>query len=460
MMQTKALQHPSLATTPTRGLRRRIVLGVLMSTVLVACGGGGGAPASVANANATASTGTGTMDSTLASATSNSSGFKQTTIDVSTKSAGISQCADVGDVNGFSAVTGFSFDNSTQAKSLEDLLNHARCLAGVPALKRDARLDGAAYNHANYSILNGTATHTEQSNHLGFTSSNPGERMVLTNYPQLSPQKAEPYQWGEVLSKTGPIAREAYDGLMSAIYHRLAMLSPQVTEAGVGLKTNASNKEMVSVIDMAATSSHKHAGLIVFPAPLQQQVPTSFNSDLELPDPFPTQGIVGYPVSVQSDRGSVLSIVKFELTDSTGKLIPAFIRANQENASAGVQADTHLEGNEAFLSATTALAADTVFTAKFEGTLNGVPVSKTWTFRTAAAEPLAQAESNTVAQNAFTRIKLAGCTSAYNWRFTNGLEVTVYSNSWMQVKALTKGMQWAEVTDSCGKTQRIDFQVL
>ncbi len=441
-MNSRSLPLFSAAST-------RLVLVGAASLLLNACGGGGGGQATSGASTSTS----------VAAAQTSSNQFQVQSADLGSKSAGISNCADPADATTFSSTSGFAYDAVAQNQVLEALLNHARCLAGVPALTRNQALDRAAANHANYSVLNASATHNEASNLAGYTATNPGERMSFSGYTSFSAQRLEPYQWGEVLSRTGPVAREAHDGLMSAIYHRLAMLSPQVTNGGIALQTTADRKEMVSVIDMAASSDQRLGRLIAYPAAGQQQVPTAFNSDLELPDPFPAHGVVGYPVSVQGDRGSNLRVSKFELRDANGSLIPAFIRAKNANAAAGVEGDSQLDTSEAFLSATGALQADTQYTVVFEGSLDGNAITKSWNFRTEAAKPLVSAETNSLAADAFTRVKLEGCSGAYTWRFTNGLQVSMYSTSWMQVRGVTRGMQWLEVSDSCGNKQRIDIQV-
>jgi uncharacterized protein YkwD len=431
-------------------ITNRRSLAIAVTLVLNGCGGGG--------SSLPASTGS-SVTATVAAAQSSTVDFQAQTADLNPKSAGISACVDPQDSSEFSSTTGFSYNATSQTQVLESLLNHARCLAGVPALARHQALDVAASNHANYSVLNASATHTESSALAGFTASNPGERMSASGYSSFSAQRAEPYQWGEVLARTGPVAREAHEGLMSAIYHRLAMLSPQVAHAGLALHTTADTKEMVSVIDMAASTDLRMGGLIAYPAAGQLHVPVAFNSDLELPDPFPAQGFVGYPISVQSDRGSVLQVSKFELRDSQQQIVPAYLRAKTANPTSGVQADTQLDSSEAFLSAAAALTPSTLYTVRFEGTLDGVPVVKTWSFSTEASKALATAENNALTINAFTRVRIEGCSGAYSWRFTNGLQVSMFSTSWMQVRALSKGMQWIEVSDTCGNKQRIDFQV-
>jgi uncharacterized protein YkwD len=429
----------------------RSVLALAIALVLNGCGGGGSgaAPGSTGSSGAT----------TVAAAQSSTVEFQAQTTDLSPKGAGITACIDPADSSEFSQSTGFIYNAGTQTQMLEALLNHARCLAGVPSLARHQALDTAASNHANYSVLNASATHTESSTLAGFTASSPGERMSSSGYSSFSAQRPEPYQWGEVLARTGPVAREAHDGLISAIYHRLAMLSPQVAHAGVALHTTADAKEMVSVIDMAASTDLRKGGLIAYPAAGQQQVPVAFNSDLELPDPFPAQGIVGYPISIQSDRGSVLRVNKFELRDANQQLVASHLRAKIANAAAGVQIDPQLDSSEAFLSAAAALTPNTTYTVTFEGSLDGNPVIKTWAFSTESAKTLASAENNALNLNDFTRVRIEGCSGAYSWRFTNGLQVSMFSTSWMQVRALSKGMQWIEISDTCGNKQRIDFQV-
>ncbi len=359
----------------------------------------------------------------------------------------------------FSPELGFTFNEQTQEQNFLLQLNQLRCLGGLPQMVRNRNLDNAADNHADYSLTYNTVAHEQVKGQNGFSGVSPGDRMNAALFPSVGGQ---PNAWGEVVSRTGVSASEAFDGLTAAIYHRFVMLSPQFDEAGISLKPSANGSDMVAVVDFASTKTLNASGLIRYPAQGQLNVPTSFNSDYETPDPIAGAAFVGYPISIQSNRGTTLNIQQFELRRaSDSKLVEAYVRGTGPGAEA--IADTHLSSNEAFLAAKQVLEPGTIYQVTFTGTIktsNAIEATRLqWTFSTAAAQPLAVAESSKLALGKYARVKLAGCGSTYSWRYTAGLKANVVNSSWMQIQPTALGAQWVEVTDACGTKQRLDFTV-
>lgn len=358
-------------------------------------------------------------------------------------------CAEPIDSVQFDPARGFVFDAAFQRAAFAERLAHLRCLGGVPPLARDARIDTAAERHAAYALAAGTTSHGEDDPTSPlFSGADPGARLRAAGYPAAA--------WGEVLSSTGPLADEAYDGLVAAIYHRLVMLSPQFTAVGVGLRHDGAGK-MVTVADYAAASTVAPAGrLVAWPADGQRNVATAFDSDRESPDPAPGAGVVGYPVSVQADRGASLLVDGFELVRAAdGAAVPAQVHGR----GAGAQPDGNLSGSDAFLLPAAPLEADTEYEARFSGRLDGSPAVRRWRFRTQPRQPLAAAERTDIARGQHVRVRLAGCGAQYSWTQTTGLEVRLYTAGWMQVRGVSPGAGTVVLSDGCGRAQRLDFTV-
>ena len=452
------------------------ISGLALLIVLSACGGGTGASTtgvSVANVPVAVAVDQSPVASdnsaTIASAVNpNLSSPKSAGIDLAPVSSGIANCTTPTPLTRFSEDTGFSFVRGDEENQFLTLINHLRCVAyGEKTsfqVTRNAGLDTAADNHAAYSVSNDSVTHTETAGLKSFTGVSPGKRIGVTDYPKAS-GKDEPVAWGEVLSKTGSMSQEAFDGLSAAIYHRFVMLSSQFDEVGIALRPSNQANSMVSVVDFASKKPIRSDRVIVFPANGQTNVAAAFNSDYETPDPFPNVSFVGYPVSIQSDRGTKLNVSRFELYKIVngqrfGAELPTWIRGTGAKAVS----DSNLESHEAFLVTQESLENDTQYEAVFVGTfLDGAaPVTlltKVWRFTTAPKGVLAVAETSTPLLNKYSRVQLKGCGTNFKWQYTSGLEVNIFSGNWMQVKGIAKGAQWLEVTDACGVKQRLDYVV-
>ena len=361
-------------------------------------------------------------------------------------SAGIARCPEPADGVQFDSKRGFVFDARVQEAAMSRWLSHLRCLAEVEPTERDSTVDAAARLHMRYAVANASNAHHQQPDRPGFVGVTTGDRLRATGFDAAA--------WGEVLSRTGPIAKEAVDGLTAAVYHRFVMLAPHFDQTGVALGL-APDGMMVAVANYGRqTDPQPGDRLVTFPATGQSNVPMAFNTDHELPDPEPTLSVVGYPVTVQSDRGTTLSVERFTLQRvRDGARVSSIVRGS------GAQHDAQLSPHEAFLMPRRALEPDTEYEAGFTGRIDGVPTGRTWRFRTRPAQPLAQPAKTDLSRSEYVRVRLAGCGAQYTWSYTPNLEVELYTGSWMQVKGVTPGSGFVELRDSCGRSQRVSFLV-
>ena len=107
-------------------------------------------------------------------------------------------------------------------------------------------------------------------------------------------------------------------------------------------------------------------------------MPKSFDSDLEEPDPVPNQNTVGYPVSVHANLTSSLAVQSFTIHahGSSANLTTRLLsQATDPNMADNTSA--------AAIIPLTTLAAGTTYDVSFSGSIDGAPVSKTWSFTTA-----------------------------------------------------------------------------
>ena len=310
---------------------RQIALASTAAWALVACGGGGGGNAGAPNV--TPSTGFSGQDASAPTATNNI------------------------------ATDGLNW------------INYRRSQIGMPALTRNSVIDAAAQGHSDYQRINNVVTHDQTAGKTGYTGARLQDRLTNAGYVF-----GQPNAIGEVISATSNgngfyMAEE----LITAIYHRFVIFEPVFKEIGAGAATTSANYSYFTA-DFVANNGYGTgiaAGTIVtWPFNGQTQVPNSFNSDYEEPDPVPDRSVVGYPVSVHTNLTRKLTVQSFT------------IRAHGTNSDLatrllvqGKDANTTTDSAAAIVPLAQ-LASATTYDVSFSGAVDGVPISRSWSFTT------------------------------------------------------------------------------
>lgn len=252
--------------------------------------------------------------------------------------------------------------------------NYRRGQAGLGVLSSNAQISMAAYNHSNYQRLADQIGHDEIQGKPGFTGTGPKERMQAAGY---SFSNSLGYAYGEVISATGGAGgQSAAEELLAAIYHRFVILEPTFNEGGAGAGTSSTNYKYFTA-DFAARgfSNGVGAAVAVYPFSGQTKLPRVFYTDTEQPDPVAGKNAVGYPVSVHADITSSLTTQSFTLrkrgasADAPSKLLlKATDAETPDSAAALIPLDP--------------LDAGVTYDANFVGALNGIPLTKSWSFTT------------------------------------------------------------------------------
>jgi uncharacterized protein YkwD len=310
---------------------RQIALACTTAWALVACGGGGGSSAGAPNA--TPSTGFSGQDASAPTATNNI------------------------------ATDGLNW------------INYRRSQIGMPALARNAVIDTAAQGHSEYQRINNVVTHDQTAGKTGYTGARLQDRLQNAGYVFGSPNAI-----GEVISATSNgsgfyMAEE----LITAIYHRFVIFEPVFKEIGAGAATTSANYSYFTA-DFVANNGYGSgiaAGTIVtWPFNGQTQVTPNFNSDYEEPDPVPDRSVVGYPVSVHTNFDRTLTVQSFTMrahgtsSDLETRLLALGKDSNTTTKSA------------AAIVPLAQLASATTYDVSFSGAIDGVPVSRNWSFTT------------------------------------------------------------------------------
>lgn len=278
--------------------------------------------------------------------------------------------------------TGFSGQDASAPMATNNVatdglnwINYRRGQIGMPALTHSGVIDLAAQGHSDYQRINNTVTHTQTAGKPGFTGVDLEARLKAAGYV-FSGSNAI----GEVIAAaTNGSGFGMAEELITAIYHRFVIFEPVFKEIGSGAAT-ASNSYNYFTADFVANNGYGPgiaAGTIVtWPFNGQTQVTTSFNSDYEEPDPVPNLGVVGYPVSVHTNLTRKLAVQSFTIrahganADLATRLLVQGQDANTTTASA------------AAIVPLAPLAAATTYDVSFSGTVDGVPVGRSWSFTT------------------------------------------------------------------------------
>lgn len=254
-----------------------------------------------------------------------------------------------------------------------DWFNYRRKQLQLSVLARDATVDRAAQGHSDYQRLNDTITHEQTRGNPGFTGVSLEDRLQAAGYNLRSP-----YAFGEVISATGSTSGlAAAESLIAAIYHRFVIFEPRFKDGGAGSAT-VPNGYTYFTTNFAASNGLGDGlgigGFVTYPTNNQERIPRNFCSNQEVPDPFPGQDEVGYPVSVHADIEKTVAVQSFTLRVQGGAALPVRLltKANDDNTPSSAAA----------IIPNSPLAAATTYEARFVGAIEGVPVSRTWTFTT------------------------------------------------------------------------------
>lgn len=252
--------------------------------------------------------------------------------------------------------------------------NYRRAQIGLPVLARNAQLDAAAVGHSNYLRQNNTVSHDQISGKPGFTGVHLDERLAKAGYVL----GANNFAYGEVISAANDTSGFYHaEELISAIYHRFVIFQPIYKELGVGTSAGSGNYTYFTA-DFGATNGQgpgvTQGTVAVYPGVNQTLVPLNFLSDNESPDPVPSQNEVGYPISVHTNFNSTVTVQRFTVRPRGGSDLSVRVLAKAS--------DTNTPQYAAAIVPLTVLRANTVYEVTFEGAVDGVALTRNWTFTT------------------------------------------------------------------------------
>lgn len=258
-------------------------------------------------------------------------------------------------------------------------INYRRSQLGLSVLVRNAKIDAAAQGHSDYQRLNNTIAHEEVAGLPGFTGVTPGKRLAAAGYALV-----RPFAYGEVISATTETSGfYQAEELVTAIYHRFVIFEPLFREIGTGAASAAgSNAYTYFTSDMAASNGYSagvgRGNLVVYPFNNQSRVPPNFFSDNEKPDPVEGRNEVGYPISVHPDAGSVVLVQSFTVRPRGGAALATLLLSP---VIPPADSDKTAQWGAAIIPLVV-LNAATIYDVNFTGTVDGIAVTRDWSFST------------------------------------------------------------------------------
>jgi hypothetical protein len=232
--------------------------------------------------------------------------------------------------------------------------------------------------HSEYQKTHNVITHEQTPGTAGFTGVTVGDRLAAAGY-----QFRSAYAYGEVLSATSDTSGiNAAEDLIAAIYHRFVILDPVFLQIGAGAATvrNGSTYFTTNFVADRLDAGLGAGRAIVYPFAGQQRVPRNFFSDHEVPDPVASRNEVGYPVSIHADITSTIDVTSFSIRPRGGN--PLQVQLLQNRTSPAGAADPLTPPSAAAIIPLGVLSAGTTYDVQFIGTVDGVPVTREWSFTT------------------------------------------------------------------------------
>ncbi len=282
----------------------------------------------------------------------------------------------------------FNQDDTPRTQEQVDALawlNMVREGTGLPTFKHNQKLEQATFNHENYigdvkDTYNVRIAHYEDNDNYPsqhYTGITPTDRAKYTGY--------EGWWAGDVISSGGAnvIAKVSIMGLMTAIYHRQALLWDYTNEIGIGgVERNYNFRSyphlMGSKTDRNSFLEAISPAMVFYPFANQTEVQTTFDNH-ENPDPLPdTDEWVGNPISVTFNDYHVSSV----------EMLSFKLYNGDEEITDVTYMDKDTDPNSRFTEFEFALfpmqilSNDTEYRVEIKYVQDGKELSKIWSFKT------------------------------------------------------------------------------
>ncbi len=268
------------------------------------------------------------------------------------------------------------------AKKALAKVNTYRAQAGLKLVELDDKLSRGCLAHARYLVINeghpaleGLKAHDEDKSLPGFSED------------------------GRAAGKASDIAagdNEPIDGLngwMATLYHRTPILEPGLKTIGFGC-ARGRRQGWVTVMNVSTgRTKEAHPGPVLYPVPDQTDVPLSFPSGGEEPNPIPDvkSNKAGFPITAYFPTGPAPKNATGTLSDAKGIEVPCWFSAPDKPANPKFP-----QNGVVCLIPKTPLAANTTYHVQMQGQLAGKAWEQKWKFTTGEGGLSVPAATHTV----------------------------------------------------------------
>jgi uncharacterized protein YkwD len=277
------------------------------------------------------------------------------------------------------SVPAASYDDALRAAAFNRINKH-RADAGIGLYRQNAALDLAAQKHSKYQVVNSVVSHDEIPGMPEYFLQTSWGRMSIAGYPTEQEGTYEVASGENSLTAppTELIAEKLIDGLMSAPYHRAALIEPSYADVGVGIYWQGPMIRITA--DIARTKANAQGSpnnqLILWPPNGSTGIPTQLDGEEQDDKGNVTVAAgSGYAASVHVNRQyrGIGDVSRFEITDAVGNVVKTRLITHGDFVAALPLAP---------------LAKNTTYNVVFEGLTRDVdsgkksPAQRTWVFTT------------------------------------------------------------------------------
>lgn len=271
-----------------------------------------------------------------------------------------------------------------------DRVNQIRKTAGLTPVTLDPELHRGCRNHARYLVLNaghpataGLGAHDEDLSLPGATpeGKDAGKKSVIA------------------LGDHDP--RDAVEGWMATLYHRVPILEPNLKRVGFGL-ARGDRLGWITVLNLMSGKTPGRPHEVLYPVPDQVDVPLNFPPGGEEPNPIPQDmdKKAGYPITLFFPQDSSLLGSTGSLKDADGNAVEVWYSSPEKHANP--KYPKH-QGNTICLIPKDPLKAQTKYTVQVGGSREGKKWEKTWSFTTIDASSASGPKSMVERLNEYRR---------------------------------------------------------
>lgn len=280
-----------------------------------------------------------------------------------------------------------SYAASSEEYAAYRLLNNERVRCGFGSLRQNAQMDQAAQAHADWMIINRIQSHYESPAYPnGFTGYSPADRAAYAGYT-TSYSVGEGLAFGIDGTKDGR-GELGVRELLAGVYHAIGALRP-AKDVGISVRQGSDVGQSTLMVPTAIVTGTQNgyqtldaAAIVTYPC----EGTTNAKSDLglESPNPVPGRNLstqpLGPAITVMARVGNTLRLTgasMYRVADGFGVTLRAPVTGD-----ADPNGQLAYDPNIGYVIPDAPLQRNTTYRVILNGTNNGTPFERTFTFTT------------------------------------------------------------------------------